>query len=69
MTDAYTVAHRAAKLFKQRDALAARLRILDAAIDEEARTYAKAMGMFGFTNWMLRQACEARGLLREREVA
>lgn len=59
----YEAAAKAAKLFKKRDALDARIKAIDADLAEATNDYAKAIGVFGFAPWMMRQACEARGLL------
>lgn len=69
MTNSHEIAQRTAKLFRQRDTIAERLRLLDASIADETSAYAKATGVFGFTTWMMRQACEARGLLGGKEAA
>ena len=69
MTTSHEIAQRTAKLFRQRDVINDRLRAIDAAIADETSAYAKATGVFGFTTWMMRQACEARGLIGGRNAA
>ena len=59
----FEAAAKAAKLFKQRDKLDARIKVIDSDLAEATNDYAKATGVFGFATWMMRQACEARGLL------
>lgn len=69
MTNQHEIATRAARLFKQRDVLAARMRQLDNQIEAETKAYSATLRLFGFTTWMMRQACEARGLIEGRDAA
>ena len=73
MTDAATIApsvhditRAAAGAFKRRDRLAAELAVLDHLIKQHTRDYASATRTWAVTPLMLRQACEARGLIDKK---
>ena len=63
MTDARDIAKAAAGAFKRRDKLAAELAVLDHLIKQHTRDYGNATRAWALTPHMLRQACEARGLI------
>lgn len=63
MTDARDIAKAAAGAFKRRDKLAAELAVLDHLIKQHTRDYGTATRVWALTPLMLRQACEARGLI------
>ncbi len=67
MTDpAFAIARKAARTIARRDKVVAELRKLDAALQEHSSAYSQATRTWGFTPLMLRQACEARGLLERQ---
>jgi len=70
MTDAAIIAHAAsdiakaaADIFRQRDKLAADLAAIDIQLRQHTRDYGSAVRIWALTPLMLRQTCEARGLL------
>lgn len=58
--------YRAAALFRERAKLEDELRRLDAQIEAERLSHAKATGTFGLTTLMFRKECEAAGVLTAR---
>lgn len=61
--NAHDIAKAAAGAFKRRDKLAAEMAVLDHLIRQHTRDYGSAVRTWALTPLMLRQACEARGLL------
>ena len=65
MEDSQELAADAARLFAEHDRLKAEIRVVEDGLRAAASAYARAVGLWGFTVLMLRQACEARGLIRK----
>jgi hypothetical protein len=61
--NALDIAKAAAGAFRKRDKLAAEIAVLDLILRQHTRDYGEAMRTWGLTPLMLRNACEARGLL------
>jgi hypothetical protein len=61
--NAHDIAKAAAGAFKRRDKLAAEMAVLDLLLRQHTRDYGSAVRTWAITPLMLRQACEARGLL------
>ena len=60
------IASSAADLFRARDKLAADLAALDLQLRQHTREYGTAVRKWAMTPLMLRQACEALGLLDKK---
>jgi len=64
--NAHDIAKAAAGAFKRRDKLAAEMAVLDHLIRQHTRDYGTAVRTWAITPLMLRQACEARGLIDKK---
>lgn len=67
--NAHDIAKAAAGAFRRRDKLAAEIAVLDHLIKQHTRDYGTAARVWGLTPMMLRQSCEARGLIDRQATA